>query len=104
SHVDPADAGQGEFDSGAPLPTGGFFCDLPGDDVTGATFPPGFCVRKFAGLSPDAGMNVPAPCAHPPCAPTPEIHTPRVLAFAPNGDLFASSPSESTPGAAPPGI
>jgi glucose/arabinose dehydrogenase len=58
------------------LPT---FCSL-GSDVPGVTVPDGFCVRKFA-----------------------DVHTPRVLAFAPNGDLFVSSPQTLTPGGAHPG-
>lgn len=96
--------GEGTFDAGPTLQGGGYFCDLPGDNVPGAVVPDGFCIRKFAGLAADAGVGVTPPCNHPPCAPTPEVVTPRVLAFAPNGDLFASSPSESTPGAAPPGV
>jgi glucose/arabinose dehydrogenase len=56
------------------LPT---FCSS-GTDIAGVTVPEGFCVRKFA-----------------------DVHTPRVLAFAPNGDLFVSSPATLTPGGAP---
>ena len=56
------------------LPT---FCSL-GSDIAGVSVPEGFCVRKFA-----------------------DVHTPRVLAFAPNGDLFVSSPKTLTPGNAP---
>jgi len=55
------------------------FCDY-GSDVAGVTVPDGFCIRKFA--------NVP---------------TPRVLWFAPNGDLFVSSPGKNTVGGAPSG-
>ncbi|MEZ4409860.1 MAG: hypothetical protein R3A52_25810 [Polyangiales bacterium] len=59
-------------------PTGEFFCNLPGTDVAGVTVPEGFCVRRFARVS-----------------------TARVLAFAPNGDVFVSSPATGTPGGAP---
>src|SRR6266852_2332977 len=55
------------------------FCDL-GTDVQGVSVPPEFCIRKFA-----------------------DVPTPRVLLFAPNGDLFVSSPRRRTPGAAPAG-
>ena len=55
------------------------FCDS-GSDVPGITVPAEFCVRKFA-----------------------DVPTPRVLLFAPNGDLLVSSPKRITPGAAPPG-
>jgi len=55
------------------------FCDS-GADVAGITLPPEFCIRKFA-----------------------DVSTPRVLAFAPNGDLFVSSPKRITPGGAGPG-
>jgi glucose/arabinose dehydrogenase len=55
------------------------FCDS-GSDVAGVTVPDGFCIRKFA-----------------------DVPTPRVLLFAPNGDLFVSSPKRRTPGAAPAG-
>src|SRR6266849_5928299 len=55
------------------------FCD-GGSDVAGITVPAEFCVRKFA-----------------------DVPTPRVLLFAPNGDLFVASPKRRTPGAAPPG-
>ncbi|MDO9018061.1 MAG: hypothetical protein Q8S73_12125 [Deltaproteobacteria bacterium] len=57
-----------------------YFCDLPAPDVTRAGLPYGFCIRRFAGIA-----------------------APRVLAFAPNGDLFVSSPGLRTPGLAPPG-
>lgn len=56
------------------------FCDL-GSDIPGIGLPDGFCLRKFS-----------------------DLPTPRVLAFAPNGDLFVSSPSAPTPGGAPPGL
>jgi glucose/arabinose dehydrogenase len=55
------------------------FCDT-GADVAGVTVPAGFCIRKFA-----------------------DVQTPRVMLFAPNGDLFVSSPLRQTPGGAPPG-
>ena len=55
------------------------FCDF-GVDVAGITVPSDFCVRKFA-----------------------DVPTPRVMLFAPNGDLFVSSPRRRTPGAAPAG-
>jgi glucose/arabinose dehydrogenase len=55
------------------------FCSA-GSDIAGVTVPEGFCVRKFV-----------------------DVPTPRVLAFAPNGDLFVSSPAEATPGGAPAG-
>jgi glucose/arabinose dehydrogenase len=55
------------------------FCDL-GVDVQGVTVPPEFCIRKFA-----------------------DVPTPRVLYFAPNGDLFVASPRRFTPGGAPAG-
>lgn len=57
-----------------------FFCDLPGD-VPGAVVPSGFCIRRFA-----------------------DVATPRVLAFAPSGEVFVASPSVGTPGGAPAGI
>lgn len=57
-----------------------YFCDLPLDDVTLSGHPSGFCVRRFA-----------------------TVPTPRVLAFAPNGDLFVASPRTQTPGGAPQG-
>ena len=53
---------------------GGTYCGR-GSPVTGATVPAGFCVREFAAV-PEA----------------------RTLVFAPNGDLFVASPSQSTPG------
>jgi glucose/arabinose dehydrogenase len=62
-----------------PPPAGPYFCDLPGA-VSGISVPDDLCVHKFA-----------------------SIRAPRVLAFAPNGDLFVASPSVATPGGAPPG-
>lgn len=60
-----------------PLPP--LFCDS-GEDVFGVAVPSEFCIRKFA-----------------------TVATARVLAFAPNGDLFVSSPYRLTPGGAPHG-
>jgi len=58
---------------------GTHFCDF-GSDVAGVTVPSEFCIRKFA-----------------------DVPTPRALLFAPNGDLFVSSPERITPGGAPAG-
>jgi glucose/arabinose dehydrogenase len=63
----------------AVLPVTVHFCDS-GFDVAGVEVPPEFCIRKFA-----------------------DVPTPRVLLFAPNGDLFVSSPKTPTSGGAPPG-
>lgn len=63
----------------APPPLPPPFC-ASGLDVDGVTVPPEFCIRQFA-----------------------RVATPRVLAFAPNGDLFVSSPRRATPGGAPRG-
>ena len=60
-----------------PLPAP--FCES-GVDVAGVTVPSEFCIRKFD-----------------------DVPTPRVLAFAPNGDLLVSSPRRPTPGGAPRG-
>lgn len=57
-----------------------YFCDLPIPDVTRAGLPKGFCIRKFA-----------------------DLRAARVMAFAPSGELFVSSPSRQTPGGARPG-
>src|SRR5258706_1065986 len=76
--------GQNELvpvDTPTPRKAVGTFCALPAQEVPGVVVPDGFCFRKFA--------NVP---------------TPRVMAFAPNGDLFVSSPKDQTPGGAPPGL
>src|SRR5437016_219466 len=62
-----------------PKPDQSHFCDF-GTDVAGVKVPPGFCIRKFVSLA-----------------------TPRTLLFAPNGDLFVSSPKRITPGGAPAG-
>jgi len=56
------------------------FCDL-GSDIPGIGVPNGFCLRKFV-----------------------DVPTPRVMAFAPNGDLFVTSPATPTAGGAPPGM
>jgi len=86
--VDVADAGSPPVDvppADVPdtgVPTGTVFCDLPvpsGMEVPSSiSVPGGFCIRRFA-----------------------RVQTPRVMAFAPNGDLFVSSPSTGTPGGAP---
>ena len=55
------------------------FCDS-GTAPAGLTVPTGFCIRKFAA-----------------------VPTARVLAFAPNGDVFVTSPSAQTAGGAPAG-
>jgi len=54
----------------------GRFCDL-GTDVTGATVPGGFCLRRYA-----------------------MVKEPRTLVFAPNGDLFVGAPGVVTAGGA----
>ena len=51
------------------------WCAL-GHDVAGTVIPADFCVREF--IAPD------------------QLHEPRVMAFAPNGDLFVSAPNQST--------
>ena len=57
------------------------FCDLAAPDVARAGLPFGFCVRRFA-----------------------TTRAARVLAFAPNGDLFVASPATRTAGGAPVGL
>lgn len=57
-----------------------YFCDLPAPDVARVGYPYGFCVRRFA-----------------------TARAARVMAFAPNGDLFVASPATRTPGGAPVG-
>jgi glucose/arabinose dehydrogenase len=52
------------------------YCAL-GSNVAGAVVPPGFCLRRYAG-----------------------IEEARTLAIAPNGDLFVGAPSRATPGGA----
>lgn len=73
--VQPVDVAPVDATPGAP------FCDLPGGIVTGAVVPAGFCIRRYA-----------------------RVRTPRVIKFAPNGDLFVSSPSTGTPGGSPIGL
>ena len=63
-------------DNGALNGAGTVFCTL-GADVQGAVVPNSFCIRKFA-----------------------SVNEPRVLAFAPNGDLFVAAPSNATAGGA----
>jgi len=66
----------------APPPSATTFCEATAPNLpAGVRVPDGFCIRRFA-----------------------RVATPRVLAFAPNGDLFAASPSIGTPGGAPPGM
>lgn len=65
-------------------PLGTAWCDLPaGPDatVTGAVLPAGFCIRRYG-----------------------RVRQPRVLAFAPSGDLFVSSPQQEGAGGTGPGI
>ena len=65
-----------------PPPTSGSFCAItPANLPPDVRVPDGFCIRRYA-----------------------SVRTPRVLAFAPNGDLFVASPSEFTPGGAPLGM
>ena len=63
------------------IPSGTVFCDLPGGAATGLTVPADLCIHKFA-----------------------QLKTPRVLAFAPGGEVFVASPSAFTAGGAPAGI
>ncbi len=67
-------------------PVGATWC-ATGTTVTQGRLPPGYCVKLFVG-SPDGSV------AHSP------VMEPRVMVFAPNGDLFVSAPSTSTPGGA----
>lgn len=63
-----------------PAPTvGPKFCELPGADAPEIKVPEGFCVREYT---------------------TTPVTEARVIRFAPNGDLFVSAPSQSTPGGA----
>lgn len=57
-----------------------YWCDLPAPDVPRAGLPFGFCVRRYG-----------------------TVRAARVMAFAPGGELFISSPSTATPGGAPVG-
>lgn len=77
-----ADSGDASPRDTGPSPDASTFCDLAGVPATGVTVPSGFCVRKFA---------------------TMPVATPRVLAFAPNGDLFVASPHAFTPSGVPAG-
>lgn len=65
---------------------GSTWCSV-GTPVPEASLPLGYCARLFSG-SPDGVL------AHSP------VMEPRVLAVAPNGDLFVSAPSTATPGGA----
>ncbi len=71
-------------DTGAP--PGSTWCSV-GMPVPEAVLPAGYCARLFA-ASPDGVLS------HSP------VMEPRVLAAAPNGDLFVSAPSLATPGGA----
>jgi len=62
-----------------PPGTGKTFCDLPGPEAAGLSVPPEFCIREFT---------------------TAPLTEPRVIRFAPNGDLFVAAPSMNTPGGA----
>ncbi len=62
-----------------PQGKGRLFCELPGADAPDVTVPPEFCVRELT--------------------TTPVLEA-RVMAFAPNGDLFLTAPSQSTVGGA----
>ncbi|MFO0610516.1 MAG: hypothetical protein U0324_45565 [Polyangiales bacterium] len=79
----PADA---SADVTPDVPPGPTWCTT-GRTVTQGRLPAGYCVKLFAG-SPDTSV------AHSP------VMEPRVLAFAPNGDLFVSAPATPTPGGA----
>lgn len=59
----------------------GTFCALPDNMPVGVTVPRGFCVRRYA-----------------------RVRHPRVLAFAPNGDLFVASSGMLGPGGTGPGL
>lgn len=62
-------------------PPGETFCGATPDDMpAGVRAPEGFCVRRYA-----------------------RVRMPRVLAFAPNGDVFVASPSLVAPGGSGPG-
>lgn len=87
------EAGPDAFDAPAiDVAPGTAWCDLPATSATevrGVTLPPGFCIRRYAAFPP----SVPLMFGHP-----------RVLAFAPGGDLFVSSPRATGPGGTGPGI
>lgn len=85
----PVDAGADVVDAGsvrpdvppADVPPGAAWCDLTAEPVpNGVTVPEGFCIRRFARLT-----------------------AARVIAFAPNGEMFVTSPGYSTPGGSPVG-
>lgn len=83
--------GQAGMDAGAPdvdpdAPPAKRFCELPGFAPTALKVPAGFCIRPFTD---------PAKTA---------IKVPRVIRFAPNGDLFVAAPAASTPGGAAGGL
>jgi glucose/arabinose dehydrogenase len=66
----------------AEIPDGPTFCEVTAPNVpAGARVPEGFCLRRFA-----------------------RVAMPRVLAFAPNGDLFVSSPGLVSQGGTGPGL
>lgn len=71
--VMPVDAAWGE----AGPPTGQSWSASPAATIPGAAVARGFFIRKFA-----------------------SVVSPRVMSFAPNGDLFVSSPARATPGGA----
>ncbi len=88
----PADTGATDASTPADVPscaaptplgalTGTAWCDLPLARPNGLTLPDGFCVRRYG-----------------------NVQSGRVLALAPNDDLFVASPSTDTPGGAPPGL
>jgi glucose/arabinose dehydrogenase len=70
----------------ADVPPGPTWCSV-GRTVPQGRLPSGYCVKLFAG-SADGSV------AHSP------VMEPRVMAFAPDGDLFVSAPSMGTPGGA----
>jgi glucose/arabinose dehydrogenase len=79
------DHGDAQVQDNPPVPydgsTEGTFCALPDNMPPGVAVPDGFCIRRYA-----------------------RIGHPRVLAFAPNGDLFVASPSNVGPGGTGPGV
>jgi glucose/arabinose dehydrogenase len=91
--VAPPDVGPDAFDVPAvDVPPGTTWCDMPmapGAEVRGVTMPAGFCIRRYASFE----VTAPITFGHP-----------RVLAFAPNGELFVSSPKATGPGGTGPGI
>jgi glucose/arabinose dehydrogenase len=79
--VPPADVGPCADPAPMGELTGTPWCDLPLPDVAGLTVPPEFCIRRYG-----------------------TVPTARVLKFAPNGDLFVSSPGVGQAGGAAPGL